>query len=118
MCILSVKLNKNLLPLCTKSYIVALGYYKDQVWSKRDWYAPGLWSNPLWFLVKMVVSKYCPLCQDGCKNAFGQGVPPEDKITILSCLHLAIPKHNQMSIGFSSALSTVFVGVRVTGMTN
>jgi hypothetical protein len=83
MCILSIKHDKNLLPLCAKSRIVVLGNHEDRIWSKGNWYAPVLWSDSLRFLVTMAVSKRCPLRQDDCKNAFCQGVLPEDKITIV-----------------------------------
>ncbi len=82
-CVLYIKHNKNFFPLCAKSCIVVLGNHEDRVWSKCNCYAPVLWRDSLRFLVTIVVSKHCPLLQSDCKNAFCQGVLPEDKITIL-----------------------------------
>jgi hypothetical protein len=82
-CVLSIKHYKNLLPLCAKFCIVVLGNHKNQVWSKSNHYAPVLWSNSLWFLVTMAVSKCCPLPQGDCKKAFCQGILPNNKITIV-----------------------------------
>jgi hypothetical protein len=83
MCVLSIKHDKNLLPLHAKSHIVVLGNHEDRVWSKSNQDAPVLWSDSLRFLVTMAVSKHRPLCQGDCKNAFCQGVLPEEEITIV-----------------------------------
>jgi hypothetical protein len=34
MCVLTIKKDENLLPLCAKLHIVVLGNHKDRVWSK------------------------------------------------------------------------------------
>jgi hypothetical protein len=83
MCIIFVKCNKNLLPLCAKSCIVVLGNHEDQVWSKSNRYAPVLWSNSLCFIVTMVVSKCPPLHQGNSKIIFCQGILPDNEITIV-----------------------------------
>ncbi len=83
MCVLIIKKDKNLLPLCAKSRIVVLGNHKDHVWSKSDWYAPFLCSDSLHFLFSLAVASRCPLHQGNCKNIFCQGFPPEDEVPIV-----------------------------------
>jgi hypothetical protein len=83
MCVLSMKCDKYLLSLHAKSCIVVLPNHEDCVCSKSDQSAPVLRSDSLLFLVTMAVSKHPPLHQGNCKNAFCQGVLPEDKITII-----------------------------------
>jgi hypothetical protein len=83
MCILSIKKDKMLNPLRTKSHIVVLGNHKDRVWSKPEKYAPVLWPDMLRLLVSMAVKCRRTLKQGDCKNAFCQGVLPADEITIV-----------------------------------
>jgi hypothetical protein len=83
MCVLTIKKDKNLLPLCAKSCIVALGNHEDQIWSKLDRFAPVLCGNSLQFLVSLAIKKRRPLCQGDCKNAFCQGILPPEEITIV-----------------------------------
>jgi hypothetical protein len=83
MCVLTIKKDKNLLPLCAKSRIVVLGNHKDCVWSKSDWYAPILCSDYLRFLVSLAVASRHPLHQGNCKNAFCEGILPMDEVTIV-----------------------------------
>jgi hypothetical protein len=83
MCVLSIKKDKMLNPLCAKSRIVILGNLEDRVWSKPEKYAPVLWPDTLHLLVSMAVKRQCTLKQGNCKNAFCQGVLPADEITIV-----------------------------------
>jgi hypothetical protein len=83
MCVLTIKKGKNLLPLCTKSWIVALGNHKDRVLSKSDKFVPVLCRDSLQFLVSMAVQAHHPLYQGNCKNAFCQGILPLEEVTIV-----------------------------------
>ncbi len=83
MCVLTIKKDEQLRPLCAKSWIVVLGNYQDRVWSKSDKFAPVLCQDSLHFLTSMAVSARHPLRQGDCKNAFCQGILPPDKITIV-----------------------------------
>jgi hypothetical protein len=62
---------------------VVLGNHEDRLWSKSDKIAPVLQSESLCLLVSMAVEKQFPLCQGNCKNAFCQGIPPSEKVTIV-----------------------------------
>jgi hypothetical protein len=83
MCVLTIKKDENLLPLCAKSRIVVLGNHEDRVWTKSDRFAPVLRGNSLCFLVSLTVEKRCPLRQGDCKNAFCHGVLPPEETTIV-----------------------------------
>jgi hypothetical protein len=83
MCVLTIKKDKNLLPLQAKSWIVALGNHENCVWLKSDKFAPVLRGDSLWFLVSLAVQHHRPLLQDNCKNAFCQGILPPDEVTIV-----------------------------------
>ncbi len=83
MCVLTIKKDKNLLPLCAKSCIVVLGNHEGQIRSKLDQFAPVLPGNSLCFLVSFAIKKRCPLCQGNGKNAFCQGILPPEEITII-----------------------------------
>jgi hypothetical protein len=83
MCILTIKRDENLLPHRAKSCIVVLGNHEDCVWSKSDKFAPVLRIESLRLLVSMAVEKRRPLRQGDCKNAFCQGILPEEEVTIV-----------------------------------
>jgi hypothetical protein len=91
MCILTIKKDENLLPLRAKCRIVVLGNHKDPVRSKSDWYAPVLCGDSLRFLVSLAVKKRRPLCQGDCKNAFCQGILPDNEVTMV-CPPVGYPK--------------------------
>ncbi len=55
MCVLTIKKDKNLNLLQTKSCIAMLGNHEDRVWSKSDWFAPVLRGDSLCFLVSLAV---------------------------------------------------------------
>jgi hypothetical protein len=63
------------------------------------------------------------LCQNIVPSTRATAKMPSARVSYLkikslsSGLHLAIPKCNQMSVGFSSTHSTVFVRVLIIGMT-
>ena len=82
MCVLTVKKDKNLLPLRDKSRIVVLGKHKDRDWSKSKKFAPVLCFDSLRLLVSMAVEQRCTLKQGDCKNAFCNGVLPPNEMTI------------------------------------
>jgi len=61
MCVLTIKKDENLLPLCAKSRIVALRYLEERIWSKSDRFAPVLHQDSLRFLTSLAVEKRRPL---------------------------------------------------------
>jgi hypothetical protein len=75
---------KMLNPLCTKSRIVVLGNHEDHAWTKSERYAPVLHPDTMRLMVSMAVKWQCTLKQGDCKNAFCQGILPDNKITILN----------------------------------
>jgi hypothetical protein len=83
MCVLTIKKDENLRPLCAKSRIVVLGNHEDRVWKKSNKFAPVLHQDSLRFLTSMTVASRRPLCQGDCKNAFCQGILSPNKITIV-----------------------------------
>jgi hypothetical protein len=83
MCVLTIKLDENLLPHHAKSRIVVLGNHADRVWSKSDKFVPVIQGDSLRFLISMAVQHCCPLCQGNCKNAFCQGILPPEEVTII-----------------------------------
>ncbi len=83
MTVLTIKKDKNLLPLRAKSCIVVLGNHKDRVWSKLDHFVPVLCSDSLRFLVSLAVERRCTLKHDDVKNAFCNGVLPPEEVTIV-----------------------------------
>ena len=83
MCVLTIKKDENLLPLCAQSRIVVLGNHEDRIWSKSDRFAPVLRGDSLCFLVSLAVEKRRPLWQGDCKNAFCHGVLPPEETTIV-----------------------------------
>ncbi len=53
MCVLTIKKDKQLMPLWAKSCIVVLGNCESRDWSKSDCFAPVLRFNSLRFLVSL-----------------------------------------------------------------
>jgi len=53
MCVLTIKKDKNLIPLCAKSRIMALRYLEEHIWSKSDRFAPVLHQDSLRFLTSL-----------------------------------------------------------------
>ncbi len=84
MCILTIERDKNILPLHTKSRVVALGKHKDRVWSKSDKFLPVLHGDSLCFLVSMAIQIHHPFCQGNCTNTFYQGILPPEEVTIIN----------------------------------
>jgi hypothetical protein len=70
MCVLTIKKDKQLLPLRAKSQIVVLGNCETRDWSKSDQFAPVLRFDSLRFLVSLAVQHHRGLKQGACKNAF------------------------------------------------
>jgi hypothetical protein len=83
MCILSIKKDEMLNPVCAKSRIVVLGNHKDRVWTKSKKYVPILRPDTMRLMVSMAVKQRHTLKQGNCKNAFCQGILPDYKITIV-----------------------------------
>ena len=83
MCVLSIKKDEMLNPLRAKSRIVVLGNHEDRVWSKPEKYAPVLRPDTMRLLVSMAVERRRTLKQGDCKNAFCQGILPDDEITVV-----------------------------------
>jgi hypothetical protein len=53
------------------------------VWSKPKKYALVLCPDSMHLMVSMAVQKCCTLYQGDCKNAFCQGILPDNKLTIV-----------------------------------
>jgi hypothetical protein len=83
MCVLTIKNDKNILPLRAKSRIVALGNREECLWSKTDRFAPVLCQDSLRFLTSLTVEKRRALRQGDCKNAFCHGILPPEETTIV-----------------------------------
>ena len=83
MCVLSIKKDEMFNPLRAKSRIVVLGNHEDRVWTKPEKYAPVLRPDSMRLLVSLAVENRRTLKQGDCKNAFCQGVLPDDKVTIV-----------------------------------
>jgi hypothetical protein len=91
MCVLTIKKDENLHPLCAKSHIVVLANHEDCIWQKSKKIAPVLCQDSFWLLTSMAVMACQPLCQGDCKNAFCQGILPPDESTIV-CLPSGDPE--------------------------
>ncbi len=83
MCVLTIKKDKQLIPLRAKSHIVVLGNCESRDWSKSDCFAPILWFNSLRFLVSLSTQHHQGLKQGDCKHAFCQGILPPEETTIV-----------------------------------
>jgi hypothetical protein len=83
MCVLSIKKDENLNPLRAKSRIVVLGNHEERVWTKPEKYAPVLRPDSMRLLVSLAVERHRTLKQGDCKNAFCQGILPNDEITVV-----------------------------------
>ena len=70
-------------PNRAKSRIVALGNLERRSWSREDKYAPVLSATACRLLVSMAVSDGRCLKQGDCKNAFCNGILPDNKICIV-----------------------------------
>ena len=70
-------------PNRAKSRIVALGNLERRMWSREDKYAPVLSSTASRLLVSMAVEDGRRLKQGDCKNAFCNGILPDDEICIV-----------------------------------
>jgi hypothetical protein len=79
---LTIKKDKNLLPLRAKFRIVALGNLEERLWSKTDRFAPVLCQDSLRFLTSLAVEKRRALRQGDCKNAFCHGILPPEETTM------------------------------------
>ena len=117
MCVLTIKKDKNLRPLCAKSHIIVLGNHEDRVWKKCNKFAPVLHQDSLHFLTSMAVASCCPLRQGDCKNAFCQVILPLNKTTIVRPPLAAIPTPPLMNIGSSNGRFMDFGTARGIGMT-
>jgi hypothetical protein len=80
---LTIKKDKILLPLRTKSRIVALGNLEESLWSKSDHFVPVLHQVSLCFLTSLAVEKHRALQQGDCKNTFCHGILPSEETTIV-----------------------------------
>jgi len=83
MCVLSIKKDEMFNPLRAKSRIVVLGNHEDQVWTKPEKYAPVLRPDSMRLMVSLAAEQCRTLKQGDCKNAFCQGILPDDEITIV-----------------------------------
>ena len=83
MCVLTIKKDENLLPLCAKSCIIVLGNHEDQIWTKSKNFAPVLRPDSLRFLTSLAVNHQRTLKQGDVKNAFCNSDLPPDKVTIV-----------------------------------
>ena len=83
MCVLTIKKDEMLNPIRAKSHIVVLGNHEDRVWTKSEKYAPVLRPDSLRLMISLTVERRRTLKQGNCKNAFCQGIFPDDEITIV-----------------------------------
>ncbi len=83
MCILTIKKDEMMNPHHAKSCIVVLGNHEDRVWTKPEKYAPVLRPDSLRLMVNMAMECHTVLKQGDCKNAFCQGILPDDEVTIV-----------------------------------
>ncbi len=83
MCVLTIKKDKQLLPLRAKSCIVVLGNREGRNWFKSNRFAPVLRFDSLCFLVSLSTQHHRGHKQGDCKNAFCQGILPPEETTII-----------------------------------
>ncbi len=83
MCVLTIKKDEMMNPLCEKSCIVVLGNHEDRVWKKPKKYAPVLCPDSMHLMVSLATEHRCTLKQGNCKNTFCQGILPDDETTIV-----------------------------------
>ena len=81
--VFTVKPNMNGDPTQAKSRIVALGNLEKQIWSREDQYAPVLSAPAARLLTSMIVGDSRRLKQGDRKNAFCNGILPDDAICIV-----------------------------------
>ena len=79
----TVKNDKEGNPVRAKSRIVALGNLERRIWSREDRYAPVLNSISSRLLLSMAVEDGRRLKQGDCKNAFCNGILPDDEICVV-----------------------------------
>jgi hypothetical protein len=68
MCVLTIKKDKQLMPLWAKSWIVVLGNRDSREWSKSNQFAPVLWFDSLRYLVSLAIQRCHGLKQGDCKK--------------------------------------------------
>jgi hypothetical protein len=83
MCVITIKKDEMMNQLRAKFRIVVLGNHKDRVWTKLEKYAPVLLPDSMHLMVSLAMERRCTLKQGNCKNAFCQGILPDDEITIV-----------------------------------
>ena len=81
--IFNVKTDKEGNPIRAKSRIVALGNLEQRIWSREDRYAPVLNGISSRLLLSMAIEDGRYLKQGDCKNAFCNGILPDDEICIV-----------------------------------
>ena len=82
MCILTIKY-KDGYPDRTKCRIVVLGNQQQHNYSKSDKYAPVISQNQFRSLLSLAISKRCRLRQGDGKNAFCNGILPDDETVVI-----------------------------------
>ena len=70
-------------PVRAKSRIVVLGNLERRIWSREDRYAPVLSGSASRLLLSMAIEDGRRLKQGDCKNAFCNGILPDDEICIV-----------------------------------
>ena len=83
MCVLVVKNDKDVKPLCAKSRIFVLGDFEDRIYQKSQRYAPVLKYSSLRILTAKAVGDKRILQQGDCKNAFCNATLPENEVTVI-----------------------------------
>ncbi len=73
MCVLTLKKDKQLMPLWAKSRIVVLDNCECREWSKSNQDAPVLWFDSLRYLVSLAVQHHHGLKQGNCKKCLLPG---------------------------------------------
>merc|ERR1712025_1271453 len=82
MSLLTIKPDEEGNPARAKPRIVALGSLEQKAWPREDRYAPALSGSAARLLVPMAVEDGRRLKQGDCKNAFCNGILPEDEAII------------------------------------
>ena len=114
MCVLTIKKDKQLMPILAKLYIIVLGNCEKNNWSKSNRFAPVRWFDSLRSLVSLSTQHHRGLKQRDCKTTFCQVYLPPEETTIIQP-----PSGNQiparMNIGFFSKFYMAFIGAPING---
>jgi hypothetical protein len=98
LCVLPIKNDENLCPLCAKSCIIVLGNHEDRVLKKSNKFAPVLCQNSLHFLTSMAVASCVPFVRVIVKTLSVRASSLQMRLLLFAPLAV-IPKPPLMNIG-------------------